>query len=129
MFQYQKPLIFSCIVLIYSLKMAHKNRHQIALSVTYLTADASLTADPAVSCSIPALYHTFVEIDHEIISTVILLPFSDSRRVVLSKRKPICTPSTGFKPLGQGVVKCTDRPHSYININYMYVYTCVGISM
>ena len=33
-----------------------------------------LTADPGVGSSIPARYHTFVEIDHEIISTVILLP-------------------------------------------------------
>ena len=39
--------------------------------------------------SIPARSHTFVEIDHEIISTVILLPSADlSRRVVVSyKRK------------------------------------------
>ena len=45
-----------------------------------------LTADPGVASSIPARYHTFVEIDHEIISTVILLPYS--RRVVVSyKRK------------------------------------------
>ena len=34
------------------------------------------------------LAHTFVEIDHEIISTAILLPSADSRRVVVSyKRK------------------------------------------
>ena len=32
----------------------------------------------------PARAHTFVEIDREIISTAILLPFTDSRRVVLS---------------------------------------------
>ena len=36
-----------------------------------------VTADPEVACSIPARYHTFVEIDHEIISTVILLPSAD----------------------------------------------------
>ena len=30
-----------------------------------------------VASSIPARYHTFVEIDHEIISTVILLPSAD----------------------------------------------------
>ena len=36
-----------------------------------------LTADPGVASSIPARYHTFVEIDHEIISTVILLPSAD----------------------------------------------------
>ena len=34
----------------------------------------SLTADPGVTSSIPARSHTFVEIDHEIISMVILLP-------------------------------------------------------
>ena len=45
--------------------------------------------DPGVASSIPARYHTFVEIDHEIISTVILLlPLIYSRRVVVSyKRK------------------------------------------
>ena len=29
-------------------------------------------------------HHTFMEIDHEIISTAILLPSADSRRVVVS---------------------------------------------
>ena len=38
-----------------------------------LVTDAKLTADPGVASSIPARSHTFVEIDHEIISTVILL--------------------------------------------------------
>ena len=43
-----------------------------------------LTADPGVASSIRARSHTFVEIDHEIISTAILLHSTDSRRVVLS---------------------------------------------
>ena len=34
---------------------------------------ASLTADPGVGGSVPTLSHTFVEIDHEIVSMVILL--------------------------------------------------------
>ena len=34
---------------------------------------ASLTANPGVASSIPARSNTFMEIDHEIISTVILL--------------------------------------------------------
>ena len=38
--------------------------------------DASLPADPGVASSIPTRSHTFVEIDHEIISTVILLPYA-----------------------------------------------------
>ena len=40
--------------------------------------DGSLTADPGVVSSIPAWSHTFVEIDHEIIFTVILLPSAES---------------------------------------------------
>ena len=57
-------------------------------SVTFLAADMCLTADPVIVSLIPAWSHTFVEIDREIISTVILLPSADSRRVVVSyKRK------------------------------------------
>ena len=47
-------------------------------SVTCLATDASLTADPGVASSIPARSHTFVEIDHEIISKVSLLPSAES---------------------------------------------------
>ena len=44
---------------------------RVAQSVMCLATDASLThADPGVASSIPAWSHTFVEIDHEIISTV-----------------------------------------------------------
>ena len=53
----------------------------------FLAADTCLTADPGVPSLIPARYHTFLEIDHEIISTVILLPSADSRRVVVSYRR------------------------------------------
>ena len=61
----------------------------VAQYVTCLATDACLTADPGVASSIPVRSHTFVEIDHEIISTVILpLPLVHSRRVVVSyKRK------------------------------------------
>ena len=51
---------------------------RIGQSVTCLAKDASLTADPGVASSIPARSHTFVEIDHEIITTVILLPSTES---------------------------------------------------
>ena len=48
-------------------------------SVKCLTTDTCLTADPGVMSSI---------LDHEIISKAILLPSTDSRRVVVSyKRK------------------------------------------
>ena len=49
-----------------------------AQSVTCLATAASLTANPGVASLIPAQSHTFVEIDHEIISTVILLPSAES---------------------------------------------------
>ena len=51
----------------------HNKQGRVAQSVTCLAADAHLTADPGVASSIPARSHTFIEIDHEIISTVILL--------------------------------------------------------
>ena len=51
---------------------------RIAQSVTCLATDASLTADPGVASSIPAWSHTIVEIDHELISTVILLTSPES---------------------------------------------------
>ena len=53
------------------------------------TSETYLTADPGVASLIPVRSHTFVEIDHEMISTVILpLPLIHSRRVVVSyKRK------------------------------------------
>ena len=50
----------------------------VAHAVTCLETDASLTADPGVPSSIPARSHTFVEIDYEIITTVILLPSAES---------------------------------------------------
>ena len=62
---------------------------RVAQSVTCLATDACLIADPGVASSIPVRSHTFVEIDHDITSTVILLlPLIHSRRVVVSyKRK------------------------------------------
>ena len=50
----------------------------VAQSVTCLATDASLTTDLGVASSILAQSHTFVEIDYEIITTVILLPSTES---------------------------------------------------
>ena len=55
-------------------------------SITCLTTDVCLTADPGVTGLVPARSHTFGKIDHEIISMVILLP---SRRVVVSQACPL----------------------------------------
>ena len=50
----------------------------VAQSVTCLATDACLTAYPGVASSNPVRSHTFVEIDHKMISKVILLPSADS---------------------------------------------------
>ena len=49
----------------------------VAHLVRCLATDVCLTADPGVVSSIPVWYHTFVEIDLEIISTVILIPSAE----------------------------------------------------
>ena len=68
----------------------------VAQSVTCLATDACLTADPGVASLIPAHSHTFVEIDHEIISTVILLPSVDSfKKGCCQLQAKVCAQITG----------------------------------
>ena len=69
---------------------------RVAQSVACLATDTSLTADPGVASSIPARSHTFVEIDHEIISTVILLPSAESfKKGCCQLQAKVCARSTG----------------------------------
>ena len=63
----------------------------VAQSVTCLNVDACLTADLRVASLILAQSQTFMDIDNEIISTDILLPSADSRRVVVSYKRSLCT--------------------------------------
>ena len=68
----------------------------VAQSVMCLATDACVTADPGVASSIPARSHTFVEIDHEIISTVILLPSADSfKKGCCQLQAKVCAQITG----------------------------------
>ena len=68
---------------------------RIAQSVMCLATDASLTADPEVASLILAQSHTFKEIDHEIISTFILLPSAESfRKGCCQLQAKICARST-----------------------------------
>ena len=68
----------------------------VAQSVTCLATDACLTADPGVASSIPVRSHTFVEIDHEMISTVILLPSADSfKNGCCQLQAKVCAQITG----------------------------------
>ena len=69
---------------------------RVAQSVTCQATDACLTADPGVASSIPARYHTFVEIDHEIISTVIPLPSADLfKKGCCQLQAKVCAQITG----------------------------------
>ena len=69
---------------------------RVAQSVTCLATDACLTADPGVASSIPARSHTFVEIDHEIVSTVNLLPSADLfKKGCCQLQAKVCAQITG----------------------------------
>ena len=72
-----EPTLEIFILITFSSNKAQTPGH-VAQSVTCLATDASLTADPGVVSSIPARSHTFMEIDHEIISMVTLLPSTES---------------------------------------------------
>ena len=74
---------------------------RVAQLVTCLATDACLTAIPGVASSILARAHTFVEIDHEIISTVKLLPSADSfKKGCCQLQAKVCARITGY-PLVQ----------------------------
>ena len=65
-------------------------------SVTCLATDANLIADPGVASSIPAWSHTFMEINHEIIPTVILLPSTESfKKGCCQVQAKVCARCTG----------------------------------
>ena len=68
----------------------------VAQSVTCLATDTCLTAYPGVASSILVRSHTFVEIDREMISTVILLPSADSfKKGCCQLQAKVCARITG----------------------------------
>ena len=69
---------------------------RVAQSVTCLATDVCQTADPGVAGSIPVWSHTFVDFDHEMISTVILLPSADSfKKGCCQLQAKVCARITG----------------------------------
>ena len=78
-----------------------------AQSVKCLATDTSLTADPGLASSIPAMSHTFMEIDHEIISMVIMLCSAESFKKGCCQLQPkVCAQSTACSSLpGKSVVR------------------------
>ena len=72
------------------------NLNKGAQSVTCLATDACLPADPGVVSSIPARSYTLMEIDYEIISTVILLLSDKSfKKDCCQLQAKVCARSTG----------------------------------
>ena len=96
---------------------------RVAQSVMCLATDACLTAILGVASSIPAQSHTFVEIDHEIISKVILLlPLNDSfKKGCCQLQAKVCARITGYQLVqacpGKSVVRLTDRPAMTIAVD------------
>ena len=69
---------------------------RVAQWVTCLATDACLTAYPGVGSSIPVRSHTFVKIDHEMISTVILFPSAVSfKKGCCQLQVKVCARITG----------------------------------
>ena len=88
---YNYVIMYTCIC-----QFHYNHVPRVAQSVTCLATDACLTADPGVASSILARYHTFVEIDHEIISTVILLPSADLfKKGCCQLQAKVCAQITG----------------------------------
>ena len=82
--------------MILMMNLSCSRRGRAAQLVMCLATDASLTADPGVMSSIPARSHTLVEIDYEIVSTVILLPSAESfRKDCCQLQAKVCALSTG----------------------------------
>ena len=65
-------------------------------NVSGYTCKSDCRSGPGVASAIPAPSHTFVEIDHEIISTVILLPSAESfKKGCCQLQAKVCAQSTG----------------------------------
>ena len=75
-----------------------------------------------VASLIQALYHTFVEIDHEIISTVIHLPSAESfKKGCCQLQAKVCEGSTGqllVQACPGKSVRSTDRPARTIAVDF-----------
>ena len=76
-------------------ELLHEISNNVVYRVTFLATDANLTTDPRVACLILPRSHTFVEIDYEIFSTVILLPSTESfKKGCCQLQAKVCARST-----------------------------------
>ena len=83
-----------------------------------LAADAYLTADPGVASSIPVWSHTFVEIDHEMISTV-KVPGRVAQSVT-------CLATDAYLTADPGVASSIPvRSHTFVEIDHEMISTVI----
>ena len=73
-----------------------KKKHKVINIYTTFTNFSIKVVYTFTNFSIPARSHTFVEIDHEIISTVILLPSADSFKGCCQLQAKVCARITGY---------------------------------
>ena len=87
-------LVYNHILLVYGLKDSQQGH--VAQSAMCLATDVCLTADLGVASLIPARSHSFIEIDCEIISTVILFPSAESfKKSCCQLQVKVCAQNTG----------------------------------
>ena len=90
------PCIFAACKINFFFQIMKSLSGRVAQSITCLAIDASPTEDPRVASSIPVWSHTFVEIDHEIISKNIILPSAESfKKGCFQLQAKVCAQSTG----------------------------------
>ena len=93
----------SCFLTIYEFRSLFDLIHYVPSTIFHTGAVGNvsgyrcvLTADPGVASSIPVRSYTFVEIDHDMISTVILLPSADSfKKGCCQLQAKVCARITG----------------------------------
>ena len=86
------------IIAIMSAKVSIANHDipgRVAQLVTCLATDVCLTADPGVAGSIPAWSHTFLEIDHKIVSTILLPSAYSFKKGCCQLQAKVCARITG----------------------------------
>ena len=88
---------------------------RVAPSVTCLSADTFLTADPGVESYIPVRSQSFVGIDHVIIPMAIF-PLSADSRVICARSTGLTTKSS--LPRKKSVVRLTYHPDRTIAVDW-----------
>ena len=107
----------------YHLNIYRKILCPVAQSVTCLTTDEGLIADPGVTSSITVWSYTSMVIEHDIISMVILLPSTDSfkKGCFQLQAKSMYTnywlTASSSLPM-KSVVRLTDFPHMTIAVGW-----------